>query len=78
MFPHLNTRAGFNSVRDSWTADALSGESLERTEGSVGEGVPIMWSSQVHTHTGERESHGGISFSTSSQMEFLSASQATG
>lgn len=68
----LNTRAGFNSIRDT-----LSGESSERTEGSVGEGIPIVWSSQVQTRAEERESRGGkggISFSISSQMEFLSVS----
>lgn len=61
-----------NSIRD-----ALSGESSERTEGTVGKGVPIVWSPQVRTRAGERESRGGkggISFSISSQMEFLSVS----
>lgn len=63
----VNTRAGFNSIRDT-----LSGESSERTEG-----IPIVWSSQVQTRAEERESRvgkGGISFSISSQMEFLSVS----
>lgn len=56
-FPHSNT-----SVRDSWTAAALSGEGLERTEGSVGEGIPVMWSSQVHTCAGEKAMVAKVAF----------------